>query len=98
MSRRHTSLKVPSRPTRWQLLGLLLAALCQRSVRAEAPDFQRDIAPILVKHCLDCHQPNKRSGKLNLSTLDGLLAGGEQGPAFIADKPSESLLLQRVNG
>src|SRR3954468_4855376 len=62
----------------------------------ESPDFEREMAPLLVAHCLDCHHPNKRSGKLNLSTLEGLLAGGEQGPAITSDKPAASLILQRI--
>lgn len=62
----------------------------------EAPDFERDIAPILANHCLECHQPNKRSGELNLATLTALLKGGEQGPAVVAGKSSESLLIERI--
>jgi hypothetical protein len=82
--------------TRLQIVELLLATMCQPLFAMEASDFERDIAPLLVKHCLDCHQPNKRSGKLNLSTVDGLLAGGDQGPALNPDKPATSLLLERV--
>src|SRR5215472_5608942 len=75
---------------------VLLAVLGQSGLKADTLDFERDIVPILVKHCLDCHQPNKRSGKLNLSSRDGLLAGGEQGPAFDVARPRSSLLLERV--
>ncbi|WP_254508602.1 PSD1 and planctomycete cytochrome C domain-containing protein [Anatilimnocola floriformis] len=63
---------------------------------ADAPDFERDVAPILVNHCLECHQPNKKSGGLNLVTAAGLLAGGEQGAAVVAGDPSKSLLLERI--
>lgn len=63
---------------------------------AAGPDFERDIAPLFVEHCLDCHQVNKRSGGLDLSTGDGLVRGGESGPAIVVGKPSESLLLERV--
>ncbi|HEX5102487.1 MAG TPA: DUF1549 domain-containing protein, partial [Pirellulaceae bacterium] len=55
------------------------------------------MAPILVAHCLDCHQPNKRSGELDLSTRAGLLAGGEQGPAITPGKPAASLLVERIS-
>jgi hypothetical protein len=76
----------------------LLTALALQPVgrAAEAPDFEREIAPILVAHCLDCHQPNKRSGELDLSSLAGMLKGGEQGPAIVPGKPTESLLLARL--
>jgi hypothetical protein len=78
------------------VLGLLLAACQTLQVAASTPDFEREIAPIVVTHCLNCHQPTKRSGKLNLSTLEAILAGGEQGPAIAVDKPEASLLLERV--
>src|SRR5262245_31688242 len=76
--------------------GTLWAASCLRSIAVEPPDFERDIAPLLVNHCLNCHQPNKRSGGLDLSTRVGLLAGGEQGPAVKLDSPTQSLLLERI--
>jgi len=75
------------------LLGLSLAVSQPLTSAASTPDFEREIAPILVTHCLDCHQPTKRSGELNLSTREGLLAGGEQGRAIAIDKPGTSLLL-----
>jgi hypothetical protein len=63
---------------------------------AEEPDFERDVAPIFVGQCLDCHQPTKLSGKLNLGTREGMLAGGESGPAMEVGKPGSSLLLERI--
>src|SRR6267142_3766186 len=79
-----------------QFLWLSLAALGQSAFAAEPPDFERDVAPLLVNHCLDCHQPKKRSGKLDLSTWTSLLVGGEQGPTLTPGKPTESLLVQRI--
>ena len=32
--------------------------------------FQKDILPILQKHCYDCHGADKQKGKLRLDTLD----------------------------
>src|SRR5262245_32033644 len=75
---------------------LLLLLICQASLAADAPDFERDVAPLFVNHCLDCHHPNKRSGKLDVSTVASLLAGGEQGPALTPGNPAGSLLIERV--
>src|SRR5262245_21225559 len=72
------------------------AASCQLASAAETPDFEREVAPLVVNHCLNCHQPNKRSGGLDLSTRAALLAGGEQGPAVKLDSPTQSLLLERI--
>ena len=80
----------------WQIFCLGAAASGPFLRAAELPDFERDIAPLLVDHCLDCHQPTKHSGELNLATLAGALAGGEQGPALTPGKPAASLLIERV--
>jgi hypothetical protein len=82
----------------WCAPTVLIAAITSvwSGWAAEGPDFERDIAPILVAHCLDCHQPTKQSGELNLATLAGALKGGEQGPAIAPGKTDKSLLLERV--
>src|SRR6185295_12125319 len=67
------------------------------AVAAAPADFERDIAPILVNHCLECHHAGKMSGQLNLTTAAGLLKGGESGPAIVAAKPAESYLIERVS-
>lgn len=87
----------PTDHLRHVMVVLVLGALLSHSTfAADGPDFERDVAPLLVQHCLDCHQPNKLSGKLNLSSKAGLLAGGEQGPALVPGKPEISLLMERV--
>jgi hypothetical protein len=78
----------------WPGLALLC---CGTALAAEVPDFEREIAPILVSHCLDCHQPNKGSGELDLSTRASLLKGGEQGAAVVPGKPAQSLLVERIS-
>lgn len=77
-------------------VGWLLIFVGQSLFAADRPDFERDVAPLLVNHCLDCHQPNKRSGQLNLSSLASVLTGGEQGSALTPGKPAASLLVQRI--
>jgi cytochrome c553 len=73
--------------------------------RAEPPDakglefFEKKIRPILVEHCYACHSAEAASkkklrGGLHLDTREGLIAGGDTGPAFNRDKPAESLLLK----
>ncbi len=59
---------------------------------AAARAFDTEIAPILTKHCLECHGRSFRKGKLSLSTEDAALAGGESGPVIVPGKPEESLL------
>lgn len=64
---------------------------------ADSPDrFSRDVAPILVKRCLECHSEREASGKLVLTTRASMLTGGESGPAIVPQKPEQSGLLARV--
>jgi hypothetical protein len=41
----------------------------------DAPDFVDNIAPILTKHCMECHNSREASGGLTLEHRDGLLRG-----------------------
>lgn len=73
-----------------------LFAGVRHSDAASPSDFEHDVAPILVNRCLECHHRGKTSGGLNLATADGILRGGDTGPAIDEQKPAESLLLARV--
>ena len=76
------------------ILWLSVAAACPA---AEDPDFERDVAPILVDHCLACHYPGKKSGGLDFTSLTSALAGGEQGPALVPGEAAASLLAERIS-
>ena len=58
--------------------------------------FKSDVGPLLVAHCLKCHGGEETHGEFDLSTREGLVKGGEQGPAVVVGKPGESLLLALV--
>jgi hypothetical protein len=69
----------------------LLAALPAAPLAADpAPDFDRDVAPLLVRRCLDCHSGAKPKGSLDLSRRDGARAALDGGSA------EKTLLWQRV--
>ena len=63
---------------------------------AAAPDFDRQIAPLLARRCLNCHNPDEHRGKLDLTRKDSALAGGESGAVIVPVKPDESLLWHHV--
>ena len=65
-------------------------------VAAEKVDFQRQITPILVKHCVGCHGATKREAGLRLDFRKPALAGGDSGVVIRSGKPGASLLLKRV--
>jgi hypothetical protein len=58
--------------------------------------FENDIRPLLVRHCIKCHGPKKSESGLRLDTLATALKGGESGPAVIAGRPKESLIIKAV--
>ncbi|QDU48477.1 PSD1 and planctomycete cytochrome C domain-containing protein [Gimesia panareensis] len=62
-----------------------------------APDFEKEIVPLLINRCLECHQEQNASGNLVLTTRAGLLKGGDSGPALDLNTPLESYLLERVH-
>ena len=56
--------------------------------------FEAKIRPVLVVQCYDCHGVAKQAGGLRVDWRDGLLEGGDLGPAVAPGKPDESLLIQ----
>ena len=54
------------------------------------------IFALLHTKCVKCHGENQQKGDLRLDSLETLLKGGESGPAAVAGKPGESLLLEAV--
>ena len=63
-----------------------------------AVDFDRDVKPILASKCFQCHGPAMKLAKLDLASREGMLRGGERGPALIPGDSSKSPLYLRVAG
>jgi hypothetical protein len=71
--------------------------LAQSSLSAAPVDFQRDIEPIFVKRCSECHGPDTQKSKLRLDIKADALRGGKSGkPLLVPGKASESELIIRV--
>jgi mono/diheme cytochrome c family protein len=59
--------------------------------------FERDVRPILKAHCFQCHgEEGEVKGDLDVRLKRLLEKGGETGPAIVAGKPHESLLIELV--
>ncbi|MBI5760200.1 MAG: hypothetical protein HZA46_16915, partial [Planctomycetales bacterium] len=63
-------------------------------LRSKPVEFTTEIAPILRANCIACHNEKKANGSLILESPQSILKGGEQGPAVVAGKSTESLLLK----
>jgi len=65
---------------------------------AQSQFFENKIRPVLSTKCYRCHsqQAEKVKAGLLLDTRDGLLKGGETGPAIAPGDPDKSLLIKAV--
>src|SRR5438309_3655018 len=65
---------------------------------AQTQFFENKIRPILANNCYKCHsqQAEKVKAGLFLDTKEGLVAGGETGPAIVPGEPDKSLLIKAV--
>jgi hypothetical protein len=59
-------------------------------------DFRRDVAPILQRHCLACHNERDRRGGLSLHSKQAAVQGGESGQVIVPGDPDASYLLDLV--
>ena len=57
-------------------------------------DFYRDVYPFLKSNCIACHNKTTTKADLDMETPESMHKGGESGPAVIAGKGEESLLVQ----
>lgn len=59
--------------------------------------FGHVIEPILNQKCASCHDENTKKGGLLLTTHEGLLLGGDNGPVLENGSPQSSELFKRVS-
>lgn len=80
------------------LLVLHLALLGSRGSGddSSAVDFDEQVAPLLARRCLNCHNPSDRKGGLDLTTREALAAGGDSGAALDLTHPGDSPLWERI--
>lgn len=61
--------------------------------------FESKIRPLLVTHCYECHgggSSGEPQAGIRVDFREGLLRGGDSGPAIVPGKPEESLLVEAV--
>ena len=80
-----------------QVVGTATAASDGKEL-AKTDFFEKHIRPVLVESCYECHsaRSEKLRGGLMLDTRDGVLKGGDSGPAVVVGNPEKSLLLQSM--
>lgn len=65
---------------------------------SELEFFEKKIRPVLVSSCYKCHSTEGEKIKANLlvDTREGLLKGGDSGPAIVPGDPNKSLLIKTI--
>jgi mono/diheme cytochrome c family protein len=58
--------------------------------------FSRDVAPIFVATCSNCHNAKQKRGGFDLTTFRSMMAGGDSGPVIVPSKADESRLVELV--
>ena len=61
-------------------------------------EYFRDVKPLIGRRCVACHGALKQKGGLRLDTAARMRTGGDGGPAVVAGKSPESLLIEAVTG
>lgn len=81
-----------------RILPFFVIALCLvRLARADGENFfESRIRPVLHERCIECHGAEKQKGGLRLDSREGMLTGGDSGPAIIPGNADESLLVKAV--
>jgi hypothetical protein len=84
-------------------ITLTQAMPAQVPAQAISPDdmqfFEAKIRPVLADNCYKCHShdADKIKGGLMLDTREGMLHGGDTGPAIAPGKPEDSLIIDAIS-
>ena len=63
---------------------------------AAAPDYVKDIKPLLRNKCSSCHSAKKQKAKLRLDAGKFIHAGSKEGEVIVPGKAASSKLIARV--
>lgn len=80
------------------MLALLLGTSSTSICLAEELEYQRDIEPLLIKYCGNCHRGNEKEGDFSIQTFETLMAGNAEGKVVVAGKSQESKLIGLIRG
>ncbi len=96
---------IPRHSHRRTMGALALAMIAPHTVNAAAPSslaeldfFEKKIRPVLVESCYECHSATSKNirGGLLLDSREGVLKGGDSGPAIVVGDPKKSLLITGI--
>jgi mono/diheme cytochrome c family protein len=82
----------------WVALTSGPASLAEDFSLAQIEFFEKQVRPVLVQNCYECHSADakKLRAGLRLDSRAGLLEGGDSGPAIVPGNADESLLVEAI--
>ena len=80
--------------------ALILSVVFLIAARSQGEDqaafFESRVRPLLLKKCGECHGKEDPEGKLTLTSVEGIAAGGASGPTVVPERLDQSRLIQAV--
>ncbi|MBT6846255.1 MAG: DUF1549 domain-containing protein, partial [Planctomycetaceae bacterium] len=81
------------------LITILIGNLVAITIVADDDiDYIRQIKPLLIEHCANCHNTDLQESGFRVDVGALLIRGGDHGAAVIAGKPNDSLLIKAMRG
>jgi mono/diheme cytochrome c family protein len=81
---------------RVKCLTVMLAVVAGAAQGAEVAFFEKEVRPLLIQQCYECHSAKKQKGGLRVDGIDYLKEGGSTGPAVVPGDLEKSLLIEAV--
>src|SRR5258705_5816873 len=77
---------------------VVASCVCSTAGAEDCEFFEKKIRPVLVERCYKCHSADgdKVKGGLLLDTREGMLKGGDHGPAIIPGDAEKSRLIEAI--
>ena len=79
------------------LMKWIMVLLAMAAGLASAADkkitYEEHVKPVFKEHCLNCHNPDKSKGDLDLASYQALLIGSSSGEIVQPGNPSRSALM-----
>jgi uncharacterized membrane protein len=70
----------------------------EQNAASRPVSFKNDVAPVIKKYCLPCHDDeNNNPSELSLDTYELLMKGGKHRVPVVAGKSAESILVQKLS-
>jgi len=80
------------------LTAAVLALLAARPAAAAEVSYTKDVRPLMVKYCTECHGDKAVKAGYDLDSYKAIMKGGKKGVAVVPGQPDRSLLLRTMDG